>query len=424
MSLFTTHFKQYERIPNESQPCSVDQCSNLPNSICCHCDQHFCHDHSNEHENRCNQTLRHLTETIDKLSNRITSVKPYFLNNLQQWRSESYHTIDRCYEKKYNDIIEKKQIILNKELDDLRNQLITEIKNEWNEINHDIQLIEVKLTELEHLRLTIRPLIIEDNLVTLQQLFPLPHASHTIHIKSGNESSIGSNEKYLLVEREGKYLCLIDRNFVIVNEILFNHNDIHSIFWSSSINRFIIITFKKIFTLENTMILEECPIPSNIDWWRGTCSNDTLYLSSAEWGSSIYEFDLRSTFQFVKTWHTPVTCERDEIICDLKYNNGFLAIPIFNKHKEQSRFDLRLSTTLDCIWTINIHGRCRCCSINGDQWLVMDHDDCRFFHISADGQLLKIDKYEYHQRLEDVTTWNQNNIVVLTKKTINIHELH
>ncbi|CAF1168013.1 unnamed protein product [Adineta steineri] len=114
------------------------------------------------------------------------------------------------------------------------------------------------------------------------------------------------------------------------------------------------------------MILEECPIPSNIDWWRGTCSNDTLYLSSAEWGSSIYEFDLRSTFQFVKTWHTPITCEKDEIICDLKYNNGFLAIPIFNKHKEQSRLDLRLSTTLDCIWTINIHGCCcRCCSING-----------------------------------------------------------
>jgi hypothetical protein len=96
---------------------------------------------------------------------------------------------------------------------------------------------------------------------------------------------------------------------------------------------------------------------------------------------------------------------------------------ILNKHSRKSRLDLRSSTTLECIWSIDIHGRCRCCSINGDQWLVMDHDDRRFFHISADGRLLKTDKYEHHQQLEDVITWNENNIVVLTKKTINLHEI-
>jgi len=56
-----------------------------------------------------------------------------------------------------------------------------------------------------------------------------------------------------------------------------------------------------------------------------------------------------------------------EIICDLKYNNAFLAIPIFNNHKEESCLDLRSSITLDCMWSIHIHGRYRCCSINGDQ---------------------------------------------------------
>jgi hypothetical protein len=53
----------------------------------------------------------------------------------------------------------------------------------------------------------------------------------------------------------------------------------------------------------------------------------------------------------------------------------------------------------------------------------MDHDGYRFFHISADGRLLKTDKYEHHHQLEDVTTWDENNIVVLTKKTINLHEI-
>ncbi len=53
----------------------------------------------------------------------------------------------------------------------------------------------------------------------------------------------------------------------------------------------------------------------------------------------------------------------------------------------------------------------------------MDHDDYRLFHISADEWILKTDKYEYYQQLEDVITWNEKNIVVLTKKTINLHEI-
>jgi hypothetical protein len=429
MPLFTTHFKQYESLTEpSSQSCSVHQCESLPYNICNHCDHNFCHDHSSEHENRCNQTVSYLTDTINKFVVRISSIEPYCLEQLKRWREEAYQSIDRYCDRKRHDLIEKKQENLKKELDHLRNKSNESIEEQngsiYNQINHDLQLIEIKLIELEHLRVTLRPLIIEENLVASQHLFPLSHAHHTIHLKSGNESSIGSNEKYLLVEREGKYLCLIDRNFNITNEISFNHDGIHSICWSSTINCFIIITFKEVFILdEKTMILEECSISSNVDWWRGTCSDDILFLSSVEWGSSIHEFDLRSSFQFIKAWHTPITCDKGEIICDLKYNNGFLAIPIFNKHKNESRLDLRSSTTLDCIWSIHIHGRSRCCSINGDQWLVMDHDDYRFFHISADGRLLQTDKYEHHQRLEDVTIWDENNIVVLTKKTIKLHEV-
>jgi hypothetical protein len=427
MSLFTTHFKQYEPLTDSSQSCSVHRCEILPHNVCNHCEHNFCDDHSSEHENRCSQIVPYLINTINKLLVRISSVEPRTLEQLERWRKESYQSIDRYCNKKRHDFIEKKKEYLEKELNHLQNKLNESTKeqnNDHHQINHDLQLIEVKLIELEHLRLTVHPLIIEENLITPQHLFPLPHAHHTIHLKSANESSIGSNEKHLLVEREGKYLSLIDRNFTIVNEISFNHNVIHSICWSSTINRFIIITFKELFILdEKTMIIEKCPISSNLDWWRGTCSDNTLFLSSVEWGSAIHEFDLCSSFQFIKAWHAPITCEKDEIICDLKYNSAFLAIPIFNKHKEQSRLDLRSSTTLDCIWSTPIHGRCRCCSINGDQWLVMDHDDCRFFHISADGRILTTDKYEHHQRLEDLIIWNENNIVVLTKKTINLHEI-
>ncbi|CAF1288933.1 unnamed protein product [Rotaria sordida] len=52
------------------------------------------------------------------------------------------------------------------------------------------------------------------------------------------------------------------------------------------------------------------------------------------------------------------------------------------------------------------------------QWLVMDHDDCRFYYISTDGQRLKSDKYDQHQRLEDIRPWNDNDMVVLTKERV------
>jgi hypothetical protein len=54
---------------------------------------------------------------------------------------------------------------------------------------------------------------------------------------------------------------------MIMNERQFNLDGIHSICWSSTIDRFIIITFKQILILEDkTMMLEQCPISlSSID---------------------------------------------------------------------------------------------------------------------------------------------------------------
>jgi hypothetical protein len=290
MALFTTHFKQYERMTNPSQRCTVHQCQSYPRSVCNHCAQHFCHDHSDEHENQCSQTLPYLTDTIDKLITRISSVKPLCLDQLERWRQEAYQSIDRYCNLKRQDFIERKQENLTKELDHLRNRLDElgqeedDVHDRLYQINHDMQLIEVKL--------------IEENLIATQHLFPLPHAHLTISLKSSNETAIGTNERHLLVEREGKYLCLIDRNFTIINEIPFNHDGVHSICWSSTINQFIIITFKEVFILdEKTMMLEKCFISLNEDCWRGTCSDDTLFLSSAEWGSPIHEFDLRSQFK-------------------------------------------------------------------------------------------------------------------------------
>jgi hypothetical protein len=375
------------------------------------------------------QDLGHLADSVDQLILRLSTIKPSTLEQLEEWREAAYRSIDHYCEQKRHELTEKRQVHQMKELDHLRtqvNQLIKEndsSQEHYDSINHNIQLAEVKINELEHFRVTLRPLTIDEHLIVRRHLFPLPQSHRSIHLRTSLESAIGTNDKHLLVDREGKHLCLLDQNLTIVKEIPFTHDGIHSICWASTIGQFVIITFKEILLLdEKTMRLKNCSIPSTKDWWRGTCSNDILFLSTVEWGSSIYEFDLQSSFKGVKEWHAPITCRKEEIICDLKYNNGFLAIPIYNKPKDESRFELRSVTTLDSIWSVRTHGRCRCCSIDVDQWLVMDHDDCRFFHISADGKLLEADKYDQHERLEDVIPWGKDDIAVLTKKSINLHK--
>ncbi|CAF3714153.1 unnamed protein product [Rotaria sordida] len=376
------------------------------------------------------QTNEQLLDTIDKLLHQLSSAQPFCLEELEQWRQTAYQSIDQYCEKKRHDLIEKQQEKYKIELHHLQNevnQLIKEenrTENQYILINHNIQLTEIKINELENLRLTLYPLVIDEKLIVQQHIFPLSHPYRTIRMTTDIESSMAVNDKYLLVDRKNIHLCLLDQNLKIINEIPYTHYGIHSICWSSTINRFIIITFKEILTLDaNTMILEESSISLNENWYHGTCSEHTLFLSTVELGSSIYEFNLQLPFKFIKEWHSPITCEKNEIICDLKYKNNFLAISIFNNHKDESRLDLRSSTTLECIWSVRIHGRCRCCSINIDQWLVMNYNDHRFFHISANGKLLKSDKYDQHQRIEDILQWGENGMVVLTKSSVNLHKL-
>lgn len=366
-----------------------------------------------------------LQKEIDELSVRLSGVKPFGLQQLKHWREQAHLLIDEYYRVKRDALVGNKRESIREEVDHLRDKLDhVHGKHDLEMLEHEIQMVEVKINELEHLRLSIRPLKLDDRMITQRNLFPLPHPHRTLHLKTGNECPIGSNENHLLVDRENKYLTLLDHNLSVVGETIFKHDGIHGICWSKTLNRFIIILFREIFLLnEKTMKTDKCPISCDVDWWRGTCSDDKLFLSTVEWGSSIYEFDLHASFQQLKVWHSPVTCAKDEIICDLKYANHHLAIPISSKHRPNSRIELRSAETFECLWSVSIHGRCRCCSINGDQWLVMDQDDSRFYHISADGGLLKMDRYEHHEPLEDLIPWGENQLAVLTKHSVNLHDL-
>jgi hypothetical protein len=67
------------------------------------------------------QNLIHLTDTVDKLLERLSSIEPASFEQLAQWRQAAYQSIDRyCQHRRY-ELIEKRQIHQRKELEHLRN---------------------------------------------------------------------------------------------------------------------------------------------------------------------------------------------------------------------------------------------------------------------------------------------------------------
>ncbi|CAF1020312.1 unnamed protein product [Adineta steineri] len=432
-----------------SRSCSISGCKHLSRALCICCNQYVCIDHLKDHSNNQNDTqLTSLTTELNILSDRIhytPLVDSFFLTTLEKWRTDAYRTIDRFYEtqrRHFEQFIHENRDKQRKEIDYLRLK-ITNLIHEQNitqediiQIKNTIHIIENDLNDLQHLQCNIRPLIIDENLTTFQSnkitqdILPLSRPYRTLNISDDSYCWMTTNDKYLLVHHKPD-LYLLDRQLTIIERIPWIHGRIYSMCWSSTINRFIIITNNIIFTLdENLLAIERCDLihSNNIyrNWRSGTCSNTNLFLSTNELGSSIYEFTLLPSIQLVKEWSSPTTCRKDESIDDLCYKNDKFAIIIFHQSTNETHFDLRSSTTFDVIWSIEIgHSVPRrttgCCGLNNDEWLITDEYDFRLYHISSNGHLVKSDKYDpapYNALL-----FGRDILAIRTTQGVNLHKL-
>ncbi|CAF0912170.1 unnamed protein product [Rotaria sordida] len=264
-----------------------------------------------------------------------------------------------------------------------------------NEIKTLIHQIEQDLT---HIRFNFHPLIIDENLIVQfsQDLLPCVSSHRMIKLTTYSYAVLASNTKHLLVHRDPN-LCLLDRQLTIIKQTPWPL-DISDICWSSTLDRFIVVNRKYVFTLdEKTMLLEHYLPLDSVNWKNVTCSDTRLFLSTEGTGSSIFEYTLMIFSTFYKEWKSPVTCTTDEWIEDLKFNNGFLGLIINCCTKNNSRLELRSLAMLQCLWSIQLEEVCsiypiRCCPIIDNQWIVVACQKPRIFHISTDGKLIKIDK--------------------------------
>jgi hypothetical protein len=216
----------------------------------------------------------------------------------------------------------------------------------------------------------------------------------------------------------------LDTELRIVKQVVWSHDLIGKICWSSTLAKFIILANDEIFFVdENTMLIDKGSVAVKQRWLSCTCSNDQLFLSTNAWGSSIVETAILPSITVVREWKSPTTCTMDELIDDIVYSNGTLALVIANKVEKSMRIELRSSKTLDRLWSLLLDGvydadrAFCCCSIDYDGWLVADPNAGRLLHVTTDGKMKRTIPYKAIPY--NVTLFGSNILVLSTKRGIN-----
>ena len=432
-----------------SQPCTIDTCKRISRALCHCCQKNLCIIHLNEHNDLLNSQLNPLTDEINALSERLEILNAeHVLDNyhqeLEQWRQECYKKIDHFVAEKRQELDhfvaqkldkQKEEVIRMRSMLDklIRDEEVT--RQDIETLTSTIRQIENEIHKIEQscFSIDIRPLLINESIVQIkeicaQQFDPstLSLVYKTITSPPGSWFSLTSNGRLLLIHQEPN-LCFVNAELTIIKQVLWPHDVISDICWSSTLDRFIVIVKDSIFLVdENTMSIESVETVEKRNWISCTCFKEQLFLSTEEWGSSIVEVNFSPRIAVIKEWKSPVTCTMDEYIGDMVYNNKRLAVVISNEVQKSIRMELRSCTMLDCLWSlpldiVYLRGSFRCCSLTCNGWLVEDHIVGRLLHITADGNLKET--IAYKEIPHCITLFGSNMLAIATEQGINFHKI-
>src|SRR5947207_1161481 len=92
-----------------SQQCAIKDCKRASRTLCHCCNQNLCRDHFNQHDDLLNSHLIPLTDEINALADRLTTININKITNashqkLNQWRIDSHKIIDQFYEEKCQEL--------------------------------------------------------------------------------------------------------------------------------------------------------------------------------------------------------------------------------------------------------------------------------------------------------------------------------
>jgi hypothetical protein len=162
-------------------------------------------------------------------------------------------------------------------------------------------------------------------------------------------------------------------------------------------------------------------------WLSCTCSDASLFLTANEYGSDIVEFNLLSSFNLVEQWSAPKSCDINESIHNIAYNNETLALLLSDKSNGKVHMELRSSKTLDRLWSLPLDialtgGRItRLCLLKNDECLVVDYTNSRLLQISKDGKLKFTHKYTPIP--QNAVLFGSNILAIRTTNCVNFYRV-
>jgi hypothetical protein len=352
-----------------SQNCSTESCKRSSCALCHCCQQNLCLPHLKEHQDVLVSQLHPLVDLINVLGDRLKALNiEKKLDNvrqkLEQWRVECHQKIDHICNQKYHELDQQiaKKLNKNREEIDRVQSKVTELIREQDVTRHDLDLLlsrirdlEEEMTKIEQTSFNVQnqSLKIDDSWITVEQsdshrfdLSSLSSVYKTIECTNPIFTGAAVNTRFLLMYQKPN-LCWFDRTLTEVKQGLWEHGGIADMCWSSVVNQFIVINIDNVFLVDQgNLSIQKVPIDQRQQWLSCACSNKSLFLSTFGHGSSIIEYSLLPSIQLIKHWKSPDTCERDEVIHHMRYNNESLVLLISKKLDRTVRIELRDSKTL------------------------------------------------------------------------------
>jgi hypothetical protein len=289
---------------------------------------------------------------------------------------------------------------------------------------------DIKQFEENGILIDIQPLINNKDLIQIKEwtfngidISTLSAPIRTIDCSNENWPSMTGNNRYLLIDQYPN-LHLYDKEWNLVKQFPWKYNRIFDMCWSSTLNSFIILTEKyEVFLVNEDMTSAE-PIKSigKQKMSSCTCSNTSLFVTTAHLGSNIFEFNLLSSFQLIKQWNPPKSCDELDWILNIVYNNGTLGL-LMQTITKSFRLEVRCSTTSDRLWTLHLPDGMRrrisrICLLKWNEWLVIDNNSSDVLHITKGGQLKM--KHKWESIPENAVLFGGNILAIRSTKWINL----
>ncbi|CAF0755297.1 unnamed protein product [Didymodactylos carnosus] len=448
--------------PSTSKKCDICQ-KHAGILLCTGCDQTFCRKDFNEHRQQLSTQLDIIIREHDLLKQNTEQIcdatTSKVFDEIEKWEMEWMKKVkmaaDRAREE-VRDIVAEPKKQLKRITDEIRSRMAEEDfveydldrwMNEIKQLTVDVKAMPttivvesgdecewkriIKVRKMEHQsHVSNSPQRSEKGVNKVKQLDfnKLKDQPHRQIKVDGSDYAIGASDMNVLYCGEGT-LCLTDRTGRKTNTLQSGGLNVCSICWSLFLDRFLILTKRTLHSLnvqtsEVTQI-KQVSDKNRADFYRCTCSNQTLLLSFDQTGSVVEEWDMSGKWKMMRSWQPPVSCQQNEWICEIRFSfdSSQLGVTVWvvGRYNQFHVRDRSMNILNNITFPRSTYGYLLLSLPNG-QWLTNEHKNKELHIIDRDGKLEQT--LIYNKSVLETTLLGQRCLVIRTDdKQLSFHDL-